>query len=69
MNTDGRVMSWFFDEYSKFEGFSPGVVTGKVCLSCGQPAGLSHIMLHHLVIHATGKLWQKIVIPALSHAQ
>ena len=30
MNTDGRVMSWFFDEYSKFEGFSPGVVTGKV---------------------------------------
>ena len=30
MNTDARVMSWFFDEYSKFEGFSPGVVTGKV---------------------------------------
>ena len=30
MNTDGRVMSWFFDEYSKFEGFSPAVVTGKV---------------------------------------
>lgn len=32
MNTDGRVMSWFFDEYSKFEGFSPAVVTGKVYL-------------------------------------
>ena len=30
MNTDSRVMSWFFDEYSKFAGFSPGVVTGKV---------------------------------------
>ncbi len=30
MNTDGRVMSWFFDEYTKFEGFSPAVVTGKV---------------------------------------
>ncbi|DBA97999.1 hypothetical protein WJX82_003201 [Trebouxia sp. C0006] len=29
MNTDGRVMSWFFDEYTKFEGFSPAVVTGK----------------------------------------
>ena len=29
MNTDGRHMAWFFDEYSKFEGFSPGVVTGK----------------------------------------
>ena len=22
-------MAWFFDEYSKFSGFSPGVVTGK----------------------------------------
>jgi glutamate dehydrogenase/leucine dehydrogenase len=29
MNTDSRHMAWFFDEYSKFEGFSPGVVTGK----------------------------------------
>ena len=37
MNTDGRVMSWFFDEYSKFAGFSPGVVTGKV----GHTAGMN----------------------------
>lgn len=29
MNTGGREMAWFFDEYSKFSGFSPGVVTGK----------------------------------------
>jgi len=29
MNTDARVMAWFFDEYSKYCGFSPGVVTGK----------------------------------------
>jgi len=29
MNTDARVMAWFFDEYSKLKGFSPGVVTGK----------------------------------------
>ena len=29
VNTDGKVMSWIMDEYSKFEGFSPGVVTGK----------------------------------------
>ena len=34
MNTDGRVMSWFFDEYTKFEGFSPAVVTGKVHCPC-----------------------------------
>ena len=30
MNTGAREMAWFFDEYSKFAGFSPGVVTGKV---------------------------------------
>ncbi|KAI8464925.1 MAG: glutamate dehydrogenase [Monoraphidium minutum] len=29
MNTDSRIMSWVFDEYSKYKGFSPGVVTGK----------------------------------------
>ncbi len=29
MNTDSRVMGWFFDEYSRMLGFSPAVVTGK----------------------------------------
>jgi glutamate dehydrogenase (NAD(P)+) len=29
VNTDGRVMGWIMDEYSKYAGFSPGVVTGK----------------------------------------
>lgn len=29
MNTGAREMAWFFDEYSKYKGFSPGVVTGK----------------------------------------
>eukprot|EP00891_Asterochloris_glomerata_P007737 jgi/Astpho2/7737/Aster-07579 len=29
MNTGSREMAWLFDEYSKFAGFSPGVVTGK----------------------------------------
>ena len=29
MNTSAQVMAWFFDEYSKFSGFSPAVVTGK----------------------------------------
>ena len=29
MNTNARVMSWIFDEYSKVHGFSPAVVTGK----------------------------------------
>lgn len=29
VNTDSKVMAWFFDEYSKYKGFNPGVVTGK----------------------------------------
>ena len=29
MGTNARVMAWMMDEYSKFHGFSPGVVTGK----------------------------------------
>lgn len=29
VNTDSRVMGWIMDEYSKFNGFSPAVVTGK----------------------------------------
>lgn len=29
MNTDAEVMSWIFDHYSRYYGFSPAVVTGK----------------------------------------
>jgi glutamate dehydrogenase (NAD(P)+) len=29
VNTNARVMSWFFDHYSRYNGFSPGAVTGK----------------------------------------
>jgi glutamate dehydrogenase (NAD(P)+) len=29
VNTNAMVMGWFFDEYSRIHGFSPGVVTGK----------------------------------------
>jgi glutamate dehydrogenase (NAD(P)+) len=29
VNTNAEVMGWFFDEYSRFHGFSPAVVTGK----------------------------------------
>ena len=29
VNTNAKVMGWIMDEYSKFAGFSPGVVTGK----------------------------------------
>lgn len=29
MNTDGQTMAWIFDQYSKYHGYAPGVVTGK----------------------------------------
>ncbi|HEV2149276.1 MAG TPA: Glu/Leu/Phe/Val dehydrogenase dimerization domain-containing protein [Longimicrobiaceae bacterium] len=29
VNTDPQVMAWIVDEYSKFNGFTPAVVTGK----------------------------------------
>jgi glutamate dehydrogenase (NAD(P)+) len=37
VNTDGRIMGWIMDEYSKFAGFSPGVVTGKPLQLFGSP--------------------------------
>jgi glutamate dehydrogenase (NAD(P)+) len=29
MYTNGQVMAWIFDQYGKYHGYSPGVVTGK----------------------------------------
>ena len=29
VNTNAQIMAWIMDEYSKYYGFSPGVVTGK----------------------------------------
>lgn len=29
MYTNAQVMAWFFDQYAKYRGYSPGVVTGK----------------------------------------
>jgi len=37
VNTDGRIMGWIMDEYSKYAGFSPGVVTGKPLQLFGSP--------------------------------
>jgi glutamate dehydrogenase (NAD(P)+) len=41
MNTDGQVMAWIVDEYSKFRGFTPGVVTGKPLALGGSPGRIS----------------------------
>ncbi|MBC7172767.1 MAG: glutamate dehydrogenase, partial [Polyangiaceae bacterium] len=29
MNTDAQTMAWIFDQYAKYHGYAPGVVTGK----------------------------------------
>ena len=29
VNTNSKVMGWFFDQYSRYHGFSPAAVTGK----------------------------------------
>jgi glutamate dehydrogenase (NAD(P)+) len=37
VNTNSTVMGWIMDEYSKYYGFSPGVVTGKPLQLFGSP--------------------------------
>ena len=37
VNTNARVMGWIMDEYSKYQGFSPAVVTGKPLELFGSP--------------------------------
>lgn len=37
VGTDQRVMSWFMDQYDKYHGFNPGVVTGKPVEHYGIP--------------------------------
>ncbi len=29
VNTNGQIMAWIFDQYAKYKGYAPGVVTGK----------------------------------------
>jgi len=37
VNTNAKIMGWIMDEYSKYYGFSPGVVTGKPVDLFGSP--------------------------------
>ena len=41
VNTNAQVMAWIVDEYSKFRGYSPGVVTGKPLEVGGSPGRAS----------------------------
>ena len=37
VNTNAKIMGWIMDEYSKYHGFSPAVVTGKPLELFGSP--------------------------------
>jgi len=41
VGTNPQVMAWIVDEYSKFNGYSPGVVTGKPLEVGGSPGRIS----------------------------
>lgn len=63
VNTGGREMAWFMDEYSKINGYAPGVVTGKPLLvhgSLGRDAatgrGLVFAIREALKAHNMGEL-------------
>lgn len=40
VNTNQQVMAWFVDEYSKYAGFTPSIVTGKPVELGGSPGRL-----------------------------
>lgn len=57
MGTDGETMAWIVDEYSKFHGYSPGVVTGKPVElggSYGREAATGRGVLYCLETHFEG---------------
>ena len=61
VNTNGQVMAWIFDQYSKYHGYEPGVVTGKpVALggSIGREAATGRG-----VVYATQQLLQTLEKP------
>lgn len=58
MNTNARVMAWIFDQYAKYHGHCPGVVTGKpvgiggslgreVATGRGLVMGAEHMLASH----------------------
>ncbi|XP_076893478.1 glutamate dehydrogenase A-like [Bidens hawaiensis] len=42
MGTDGQTMAWILDEYSKFHGYSPAIVTGKPLYTVKQTEKLAN---------------------------
>lgn len=65
VNTNARVMGWIMDEYSKYAGFSPGVVTGKPLELFGsegrdEATGRGIMVVLDEALKDRGKSWQGV---------
>jgi len=65
VNTNATVMGWIMDEYSKYAGFSPAVVTGKPLHLFGsegrdEATGRGVMVVLDEALKARGKSWQDI---------
>lgn len=65
VNTNARVMGWIMDEYSKYAGFSPGVVTGKPLQLFGsegreEATGRGVMVVLGEALKEQGKVWENI---------
>ena len=65
VNTNAKVMGWIMDEYSKYAGFSPGVVTGKPLELFGsegrdEATGRGVMVVLDEALKDRGKSWQGI---------
>ncbi len=65
VNTNAKVMGWIMDEYSKYAGFSPGVVTGKPLHLFGsegraEATGRGVMVVLEEALTDRGKSWQDI---------
>ena len=65
VNTNAEVMGWIMDEYSKYEGFSPAVVTGKPLELFGsegreEATGRGVMVVLDEALKERGKSWSEI---------
>ena len=65
VNTNAKVMGWIMDEYSKYAGFSPGVVTGKPLHLFGsegreEATGRGVMLVLEQALKERGKAWEEI---------
>ncbi len=65
VNTNAKVMGWIMDEYSKYAGFSPGVVTGKPLHLFGsegrdEATGRGVMVVLDEALKGLGKSWKDI---------